>query len=346
MQFTMATEKKIQFFEKYLTVWVLLCIAGGILLGEVARDTVSILSELNLFNVNIPIAVLVWLMIYPMMVQIDFTSVKNAGKKPKGLMLTLVVNWLVKPFTMAFFAWVFFDQVYSAIISPEQAKEYIAGAILLGAAPCTAMVFVWSYLTNGDPAYTLIQVAVNDLIILVAFIPIVGLLLGVADVSIPFNTLFVSVIVFVVVPLLAGFLSRMFLIKQKGEDWFRSVFLTSLKPISIVALLTTLVLLFAFQGQVILENPLIIVLIAIPLVIQTYFIFFVAWNSGKFLGLPHKICSPASMIASSNFFELAVAVAIALFGLNSGAALTTVVGVLTEVPVMLSLVWFSNRRKY
>ena len=231
MQFTMATEKKIQFFEKYLTVWVLLCIAGGILLGEVARDTVSILSELNLFNVNIPIAVLVWLMIYPMMVQIDFTSVKNAGKKPKGLMLTLVVNWLVKPFTMVFFAWVFFDQVYSAIISPEQAKEYIAGAILLGAAPCTAMVFVWSYLTNGDPAYTLIQVAVNDLIILVAFIPIVGLLLGVADVSIPFNTLFVSVIVFVVVPLLAGFLSRMFLIKQKGEDWFRSVFLTSLKPI-------------------------------------------------------------------------------------------------------------------
>jgi len=342
----MAAEKKIQFFEKYLTVWVLLCITAGIILGELAHDTVGVLSEFNLFSVNIPVAVLVWLMIYPMMVQIDFTSVKNAGKKPKGLLLTLVINWLVKPFTMAFFAWIFFDHIYSAIISPEQAKEYIAGAILLGAAPCTAMVFVWSYLTDGDPAYTLIQVSVNDLIILVAFIPIVGLLLGIADVAIPFETLFASVVVFVVIPLLAGFLSRLFLIRTKGQEWFQTVFLPMLKPISIIALLTTLILLFAFQGQVILSNPLIIVLIAIPLTIQTYFIFFTAWYSGKLIGLPHRICSPASMIGASNFFELAVAVAIALFGLNSGAALTTVVGVLTEVPVMLSLVWFANKWKY
>lgn len=342
----MVAKKKIQFFEKYLTVWVLLCISVGIILGELSHDSVSVLSEFNIFNVNIPVAVLVWLMIYPMMVQIDFTAVKNAGKKPKGLLLTLVINWLVKPFTMAFFAWIFFDHIYSAFISPEQAKEYIAGAILLGAAPCTAMVFVWSYLTDGDPAYTLIQVSVNDLIILVAFIPIVGLLLGIADVAIPFKTLFASVVTFVVIPLSAGILSRLFLIKTKGEKWFKSVFLPMLKPISIIALLTTLVLLFAFQGQVILSNPLIIVLIAIPLTIQTYFIFFFAWYSGKWIGLPHRICSPAAMIGASNFFELAVAVAIALFGLNSGAALTTVVGVLTEVPVMLSLVWFANKWKF
>ena len=306
----------------------------------------NVLSDFNLFDVNIPVAMLVWLMIYPMMVQIDFTSIKNAGKKPKGLFLTLIINWLIKPFTMAFFAWIFFDHIYAAIISPDQAKEYIAGAILLGAAPCTAMVFVWSYLTDGDPAYTLVQVSVNDLVILLAFIPIVGLLLGVSNISIPYNTLVTSVVIFVVIPLSAGFISRVSLIKSKGEQWFQKVFLPKLKPVSIIALLTTLVLLFAFQGQIILDQPLIILLIAVPLTIQTYFIFSVAWFSGKLIKLPHKICSPAAMIGASNFFELAVAVAIALFGLNSGAALTTVVGVLTEVPVMLSLVWFANKWKY
>ena len=342
----MALKKQIGFFEKYLTLWVLLCITAGIIIGKIAGSSISVLSDFNLFNVNIPVAILVWLMIYPMMVQIDFSSIKNAGKKPKGLFLTLIINWLIKPFTMAFFAWIFFNHIYSAIISPEQAKEYIAGAILLGAAPCTAMVFVWSYLTDGDPAYTLIQVSVNDLVILVAFIPIVGLLLGITNISIPYNTLVSSVVIFVVIPLFAGFISRQLLLKTKGDQWFKTAFLPKLKPVSIIALLTTLVLLFAFQGQTILSNPLIILLIAVPLTIQTYFIFFAAWFSGKLIKLPYKICSPAAMIGASNFFELAVAVAIALFGLNSGAALTTVVGVLTEVPIMLSLVWFANKWKY
>tara|TARA_B110000046_G_scaffold27519_1_gene27956 strand:- start:4599 stop:5627 length:1029 start_codon:yes stop_codon:yes gene_type:complete len=342
----MNNKKKIGFFEKYLTLWVILCIATGIGIGEVASDSISVLSDFSFYGVNIPVVILVWLMIYPMMVQIDFSSIKDAGKKPKGLMLTLFMNWLIKPFSMAFFAWIFFDQLYSAYITPEQASDYIAGAILLGAAPCTAMVFVWSYLTDGDPAYTLIQVSVNDLIILVAFIPIVGLLLGLNDVAIPYETLFGSVIAFVVVPLLVGFLSRVFLIKIKGVDWFSNVFLPHLKPISILALLVTLVLLFAFQGKTIISNPFIVVLIAIPLTIQTYFIFFATWFSGRFLKLPHRICAPASMIGASNFFELAVAVAIALFGLNSGAALTTVVGVLIEVPVMLSLVALANKWKY
>lgn len=280
------------------------------------------------------------------MVQIDFTSIKNAGSKPKGLILTVVMNWLIKPFTMAFFAWIFFDHLYSAFITPEQAQEYIAGAILLGAAPCTAMVFVWSYLTDGDPAYTLIQVSVNDLIILVAFIPIVGLLLGVSNIEVPYGTLISSVLIFVVIPLVAGVLTRLWLLKAKGEEWFVNVFLKNLKPVSILALLTTLVLLFAFKGQTILDDPLIVVLIAIPLAIQTYFVFFVTWKIGKMIKLPHSTCSPAAMIGASNFFELAVAVAIALFGINSGAALTTVVGVLIEVPIMLSLVKYANRCKY
>ncbi len=342
----MASKKQIGFFEKYLTVWVLLCIAGGIFLGKIAPNTMGSLSDLSLYSVNIPVAILVWLMIYPMMVQIDFASIRNAGTKPKGLVLTLVINWLIKPFSMAFFAWLFFDYLYAAYITPEQATEYIAGAILLGAAPCTAMVFVWSYLTDGDPAYTLIQVSINDLIILVAFVPIVGLLLGLNDVSIPYDTLVGSVVAFVVIPLLAGFISRVLLIRAKGIEWFSRVFLPALKPISILALLTTLVLLFAFQGQTILNNPLVVVLIAIPLTIQTYFIFFAAWFTGRFVKLPHPICAPASMIGASNFFELAVAVSIALFGLDSGAALTTVVGVLIEVPVMLSLVALANKWKY
>jgi ACR3 family arsenite transporter len=269
------------------------------------------------------------------MVQIDFSSIKDVGRNPKGLALTLVINWVIKPFTMAFFAWIFFDRVYSAYLSPELANEYLAGAILLGAAPCTAMVFVWSYLTKGDPEYTLVQVAINDLILLVAFIPIVKFLLGVTNISIPYDTLISSVVIFVVIPLVAGYLCNKLLIKSFGEAWFKNVFMSRLKPISIFALLSTLILLFAFQGEKILESPFHILLIAIPLIIQTYFIFFVAWGIGRKMKLPHCILSPGSMIGASNFFELAVAVAIALFGLNSGAAL-----------VMLSLVKLSNKWKY
>ncbi|MAX65749.1 MAG: arsenical-resistance protein [Halobacteriovoraceae bacterium] len=333
-------------FERYLSVWVALGIIGGIVLGKVLGDSISVLSEMNIANVNLPVALLVWLMIFPMMVQIDFSSIKDVGKTPKGLGLTLVINWLIKPFTMAFFAWLFFDKLYAAYLSPELAQEYIAGAIILGAAPCTAMVFVWSYLTKGDPEYTLVQVAINDLVLLVAFIPIVKFLLGVTNVSIPFDTLISSVVIFVVIPLVAGFLANKILIKSFGQKWFEEVFMVKLKPISIMALLTTLVLLFAFQGERILANPLHIVLIAIPLTLQTYFIFFVAWGVGRKMHLPHCILSPGSMIGASNFFELAVAVAIALFGLNSGAALATVVGVLIEVPVMLSLVKISNKWRY
>jgi ACR3 family arsenite transporter len=296
--------------------------------------------------VNIPVAILIWLMIYPMMLQVDFSSIKNVGKNPRGLGLTLVVNWLIKPFTMAFFAWLFFANLYSAYIEPELAGEYIAGAIILGAAPCTAMVFVWSYLTDGDPNYTLVQVSVNDLIILVAFVPIVGLLLGITNVQIPYETLAASVVIFVVVPLVAGYLTNRVLIRSRGEAWFKQAFLPKLKPVSILALLVTLVLLFAFQGRNILDNPFIILLAAIPLIIQTYFIFFIAWFGGKKLKLTHAVCAPAAMIGASNFFELAVAVAIALFGLQSPAALVTVVGVLVEVPVMLSLVAFANARRW
>ncbi|MBN1926112.1 MAG: ACR3 family arsenite efflux transporter [Prolixibacteraceae bacterium] len=341
-----SNKKKIGFFEKYLTLWVAICIAVGIGIGHFAGNSIQVLSKFEVYKVNIPVAILIWLMIYPMMLQVDFSSIKNVGKRPKGLILTLVVNWLIKPFTMAFFAWIFFTKIYSAIISPEQAGEYIAGAILLGAAPCTAMVFVWSYLTNGDPNYTLVQVSVNDLVILVAFIPIVGLLLGITNITIPYDTLVASIIVFVVVPLLAGFITHKMLIKHKGEDWFKKEFLPKFKPVSIIALLLTLILLFAFQGNIIVQNPLIILLVAVPLVIQTYFIFFVAWIGGKKLKLPHNIASPAAMIGASNFFELAVAVAIALFGLQSPAAMVTVVGVLVEVPVMLSLVWLANKWKY
>ncbi|MCF6358055.1 MAG: ACR3 family arsenite efflux transporter [Draconibacterium sp.] len=339
-------KKQIGFFEKYLTLWVALCIGLGILIGNFAGESVEILSKLEIFRVNIPVAILVWLMIYPMMLQVDFSSIRNVGKRPKGLILTLIVNWLIKPFTMAFFAWIFFTKIYAAFITPEMAGEYIAGAILLGAAPCTAMVFVWSYLTDGDPNYTLVQVSVNDLIILVAFVPIVGLLLGIANVQVPYETLVSSVLIFVVVPLLAGYFTHKILIRRNGEKWFKNTFLPKFKPVSIFALLVTLVLLFAFQGNTITENPLIILLIAIPLIIQTYFIFFITWVSGRRLKLPHAICSPSAMIGASNFFELAVAVAIALFGLQSPAALVTVVGVLVEVPVMLSLVALANRWRY
>ncbi|MDX9845978.1 MAG: ACR3 family arsenite efflux transporter [Tenuifilaceae bacterium] len=342
----MAKEKRIGFFEKYLTLWVALCIAVGIAIGHFAGDGISVLSDLEIYRVNIPVAILIWAMIYPMMLQVDFSSIKNVGKKPKGLLLTVTVNWLIKPFTMAFFAWIFFSKLYGAFINPAEAGEYIAGAIILGAAPCTAMVFVWSYLTDGDPNYTLVQVSVNDLIILVLFVPIVGLLLGITDITIPYETLVASVVIFVVVPLLAGYITHKMLIRAKGEEWFRGVFLPKFRPVSIIALLTTLILLFAFQGKTIIEKPFIILLVAVPLVIQTYFIFAIAWFGGRWLKLPHAVCSPAAMIGASNFFELAVAVAIALFGLQSPAAMVTVVGVLVEVPVMLSLVWFANRNKY
>jgi len=339
-------KKHIGFFEKYLTLWVAVCIAAGIGIGHWSGESIGFLSSMELFKVNIPVAVLIWLMIYPMMLQVDFSSLKHIGKRPKGLILTLVVNWLIKPFTMAFFAWLFFSKLYAAFISPEQAGEYIAGAILLGAAPCTAMVFVWSYLTDGDPNYTLVQVSVNDLIILVAFIPIVGFLLGITNITIPYDTLATSIVVFVVIPLVAGFITHKMLIRRRGEEWFRNEFLPRFKPVSIIALLSTLVLLFAFQGKTIIEKPLIILLVAVPLVIQTYFIFFITWAGGRKLKLPHAICSPSAMIGASNFFELAVAVAIALFGLQSPAAMVTVVGVLVEVPVMLSLVNLANRWRY
>lgn len=336
----------IGFFEKYLTVWVILCIGLGIALGAVAGDNISVISSWEIYHVNIPVAILIWMMIFPMMVQIDFSSLKKAGKNIKGLSLTVVVNWLIKPFTMALFAWLFFDNLYQAWLTPEQADTYIAGAILLGAAPCTAMVFVWSYLSGGDPNYTLVQVSVNDLILLVLFVPIVQLLLGITDFHIPYNVLITSVVTFVVIPLAAGYLVNRWLISARGEDWFKTSFLPNLKPVSIFALLSTLVLLFAFQGEQILAQPFHILLIAIPLTLQTYFIFFVSWAGGRFLKLPYRVCAPASMIGASNFFELAVAVAIALFGLNSGAALATVVGVLIEVPIMLSLVAIAKKWKY
>ncbi|HKJ46506.1 MAG TPA: ACR3 family arsenite efflux transporter [Balneolales bacterium] len=341
-----AKTKAIGFFEKYLTAWVLLCIISGVIIGKIFGDGIQNLSNLTLFHVNLPVAVLIWLMIYPMMLQIDFGSIKNVGRTPKGLVLTLVVNWLIKPFTMAFFAWIFFHYIFAAWITPTMAQQYLAGAILLGAAPCTAMVFVWSYLSDGDAAYTLVQVSVNDLVILIAFIPIVGFLLGITDIAIPYSTLITSVVIFVVIPLLAGFLSHTLLIRMKGKEWFTQKFVPKFKPVSITALLVTLVLLFAYQGEEIVQQPLNILLIAIPLAIQTYTIFGLSWYIGRKIRLPYTICAPASMIGASNFFELSVAVAISLFGLNSGAALATVVGVLIEVPVMLSLVRLANKWRY
>ena len=340
------SEEKIGFFEKYLTLWVILCIIVGIATGHFVKEDMEIISSWEIAHVNIPVAILIWMMIFPMMVQIDFSSLRESGKNLKGLSLTVGVNWLIKPFTMAFFAWLFFDNIFSAYINPAQADEYIAGAILLGAAPCTAMVFVWSYLSSGDPNFTLVQVSVNDLILLIAFIPIVQLLLGITDFQIPYDVLITSVLVFVVIPLLAGYVVNRYLLKTKGETWFKQNFLPRLKPASIGALLLTLILLFSFQGEKIIDQPFHILLIAIPLTIQTYFIFFLAWFTGKFMKLPYRICAPAAMIGASNFFELAVAVAIAIFGLNSGAALATVVGVLIEVPIMLSLVQIAKKWRY
>jgi len=337
---------QIGFFEKYLTLWVLLCIALGIGIGALFGSQMAFISSWEIAHVNIPVAILIWMMIYPMMVQVDFSSLRKAGRNLKGLSLTVVVNWLIKPFSMAFFAWLFFDHLYAAWISPEQANEYIAGAILLGAAPCTAMVFVWSYLSHGDANYTLVQVSVNDLILLLAFVPLVQLLLGITDFQVPYDVLITSVVTFVVIPLVAGYITNQRIVRRKGEKWLQERFLPRLKPFSIVALLTTLVLLFAFQGSQILAQPQHILLIAIPLILQTYFIFFLSWFGGRFLKLQYAVCAPAAMIGASNFFELAVAVAIALFGLNSGAALATVVGVLIEVPIMLSLVQIAKKWRF
>ena len=290
-------------------------------------------------------AILIWVMIYPMMMKVDFRSIKNVGRNPKGLFVTWIVNWLIKPFTMYGMASLFFFTVSKAFITPDLATEYLAGAVLLGAAPCTAMVFVWSTLTNGDPAYTVMQVATNDLIILVAFVPIVKFLLGVSNVSVPWDTLFLSVVLFVVIPLVGGVLTRMLVTRKKGQDYFENVFVKKFDGITILGLLLTLVLIFAFQGQVILENPLHIVLIAVPLVLQTLLIFAIAYTACWLLKLPHRIAAPAGMIGASNFFELSVAVAVALFGTTSPAALATTVGVLTEVPVMLLLVNIANHTR-
>ena len=334
------------FFEKYLTIWVTLCIIAGVLIGVYLPQIPQTLDKFTYAQVSIPVAILIWLMIYPMMLKIDFTSIKNATKQKKGLAVTCCTNWLIKPFTMYAISYFFLLIVFKNIIPTDLAKDYLAGAVLLGAAPCTAMVFVWSHLTKGNAAYTLVQVAVNDLILLVGFVPIVAFLLGVTDVTVPWDTLLLSVVLFVIIPFVAGYFSRTMIIKKKGLDYFENVFLAKFNGITIVGLLLTLVILFAFQGQKIIDNPLHIALIAIPLTIQTFFIFFVAYLWAKAWKLPHNIAAPGAMIGASNFFELAVAVAIALFGLNSGAALATVVGVLVEVPVMLALVAIANKTRH
>lgn len=334
------------FFEKYLTVWVALCIITGVLIGVYLPQIPQTLDKFTYAQVSIPVAILIWLMIYPMMLKIDFTAIKDATKQKKGLIVTCVTNWLIKPFTMYLISYFFLFIVFKNIIPTDLAKDYLAGAVLLGAAPCTAMVFVWSHLTKGNPAYTLVQVAVNDIILLFGFVPIVAILLGVTDVSVPMDTLILSVVLFVIIPFVAGYFSRTTIIKNKGLDYFENVFLPKFNGITVVGLLLTLIILFAFQGQKIIDNPVHIALIAIPLTIQTFFIFFVAYFWAKAWKLPHDISAPGAMIGASNFFELAVAVAISLFGLNSGAALATVVGVLVEVPVMLMLVNIANKTKH
>ena len=333
----------IGFFEKYLTVWVILCMVAGVLIGQFLPGIPAFLGKFEYANVSIPIAILIWLMIYPMMLKVDFQSIKNVGKNPKGLFVTWVTNWLIKPFTMFGIAWLFFFVIFKTLIPAELAKDYLAGAILLGAAPCTAMVFVWSHLTKGNPAYTVVQVATNDLIILVAFTPIVALLLGIGGVKIPWDTLLLSVALFVVIPLAGGILTRTGIVKKRGLEYFEKSFLPKFNNVTIIGLLLTLIIIFSFQGKVILENPLHIVLIAVPLVIQTFLIFFIAYGASRLLKLPHDIAAPAGMIGASNFFELSVAVAISLFGTSSPAALATIVGVLTEVPVMLILVKIANK---
>lgn len=342
----MSKEKSaISVFQRYLTVWVIMCMVIGILIGKFLPQIPDFLNRFEYAKVSIPMAILIWLMIYPMMMKVDFQSIKNVGKNPKGLFVTWITNWLIKPFTMYAIASLFFFVIFKAFITPDLATEYLAGAVLLGAAPCTAMVFVWSSLTKGDPAYTVVQVATNDLIILVAFIPIIKFLLGVSNVTVPWDTLILSVILFVVIPLAGGMLTRYLVTKKKGKDYFENTFVKKFDGITTIGLLLTLIMIFSFQGNVILENPLHIVLIAVPLILQTFLIFAIAYAACKLLKLPHKIAAPAGMIGASNFFELAVAVAVALFGTTSPAALATTVGVLTEVPVMLFLVKVANSTK-
>lgn len=340
----MQKDKKIDmsFFEKYLTIWVVLCMAAGILIGKLLPGIPEFLGRFEYSNVSVPIAILIWVMIYPMMMKVDFKSVKNVGMNPKGLYVTWITNWLIKPFTMYGIAALFFFFIYKAIIPADLARDYLAGAVLLGAAPCTAMVFVWSHLTKGNPAYTVVQVATNDLIILVAFTPIVAFLLGIGGVAVPWDTLILSVILFVVIPLSAGIATRVSVIKNRGEEYFTKTFLPKFNNITIIGLLLTLIIIFSFQGDIIVENPLHILLIAVPLIIQTFLIFFIAYFAARILKLPHNVAAPAGMIGASNFFELAVAVAIALFGTASPVALATIVGVLVEVPVMLILVRIAN----
>jgi len=333
------------FFERYLSVWVGLAIVSGIVLGQVSPALFEAVAAMEYAHVNLVIAVLIWLMIYPMMVQVDFSSIKDVGKRPEGIWLTLVINWLIKPFSMAALGWLFFRVIFADWVDPQSANEYIAGMILLGVAPCTAMVFVWSQLTKGDANYTLVQVSINDVIMIFAFAPIAGFLLGVSDITVPWGTLLISVILYVLVPLLAGVATRSFLNREGGEKKL-ATFLATMKPWSIVGLLATVTVLFGLQSPTILSQPLVIVLIAIPLLIQTYGIFVLGYVGARWMKLPQDVAAPACLIGTSNFFELAVAVAISLFGLQSGAALATVVGVLVEVPVMLSLVAFVNRTRH
>lgn len=339
----------IGFFEKWLSVWVALCIVTGVSLGSMLPDLFALLARLEYASVNLVVAVLIWAMVYPMMVNVDFTSLRHIGDKPKGLIVTIVVNWLIKPFTMAGLGILFFEIVFADFIAPADAQQYIAGLILLGAAPCTAMVFVWSQMTRGDATYTLVQVSTNDVIMIFAFAPIVALLLGVTDIVVPWSTLFLSVGLYVVIPLIAGALTRSRLVRHAKRDGNSEAavarFTGAVKPLSVIGLLATVVLLFGFQGQVILDRPGLIALIAVPLLIQSYGIFVVAYTGAWVLRIPFNIAAPCALIGTSNFFELAVAVAISLFGLNSGAALATVVGVLVEVPVMLSLVAVANRTR-
>ena len=343
-------EKRMSFFDKYLTVWVAICMAVGVGLGKLVPDAVASLRGLEFgegSQINIPIAMLIWLMVYPMMLKVDFSSVLNVGKNPKGLFVTLFVNWIVKPFSMAFFAYIFFRLIFSHWISPDEADQYIAGSIILAAAPCTAMVFVWSYLTDGDPGYTLVQVSVNDLLMLVLFAPIVKYLVaGASNLIVPFSVLFTSVVVFIVIPLSAGIITRTMLLKAKGSHWFNNIFLPTLHPVAISALLATLVLIFAFQADNITGKLFHVLLIAVPITIQVYFNSSLAYGLMKFLKVPFGIAAPGALIGASNFFELAVAVAITLFGPESGAALVCVVGVLVEVPVMLSVCSICNRTRH
>ena len=340
------TKQGIGFFQRYLSIWVILCMAVGVLIGRFLPGIPSFLGLFEYANVSIPTAILIWVMIYPMMMKVDFKSIKNVGKNPKGLYVTWIANWLIKPFTMYALAYFFLYVVFRNFITPELSKQYLAGAILLGAAPCTAMVFVWSLLTKGNPAYTVVQVATNDLIILIAFVPIVKFLLGVSDVSVPWDTLILSVVLFVVIPLAGGILTRMFMTKRKGLEHFEKQFLPKFDGVTTAGLLLMLILLFSFQGETILSNPLHILMIAVPLILQTFLIFFISYVPCKWLKLSYDIAAPAGMIAASNFFELSVAVAIALFGMDSPAALATTVGVLTEVPVMLILVKIANNTKH